>query len=211
MKDKFQKYRNKKDKFETNYRGNNVNDIDEDNEDIINEEVDLEEIQEKKRKEKSLKVFGSICIVAFIVGMKFMSSSSINKTNEAKEALETKISTSLSAGTILLSSDENIGQQDYEIIHNLQNDETKIVVWDYAAEDGDYVQVLVNGQPISEPFMIKHKPKEIIVPTTGDIQIKGIKDGGGGITYAIRYELNGTNYFNSAPEGEYNTYTLIKE
>ncbi len=29
-------------------------------------------------------------------------------------------------------------------------------------------------------------------------------------TYAIRYELNNTNYFNSAPEGEFNTYTLIQ-
>lgn len=200
-----------KDKFETSYMGNNINGIKKYNEDIINEEIDLEEIQEKKRKEKSLKLLGGICIIAFIVGMRFMSSSSINETNEAKEALENKISTSLSAGAILLSSDENIGQQDYEIIHNLQNDETKILIWDYAAEDGDYVQVLVNGQPISDPFMIKHKPREIIIPTTGDIQIKGIKDGGGGITYAIRYELNSTNYFNSALEGEYNTYTLIKE
>lgn len=200
-----------KDKFETSYMGNNINGIKKYNEDIINEEIDLEEIQEKKRKEKSLKLLGGICIIAFIVGMRFMSSSSINETNEAKEALENKISTSLSAGAILLSSDENIGQQDYEIIHNLQNDETKILIWDYAAEDGDYVQVLVNGQPISDPFMIKHKPREIIIPTTGDIQIKGIKDGGGGITYAIRYELNSTNYFNSAVEGEYNTYTLIKE
>lgn len=200
-----------KDKFETSYMGNNINGIKKYNEDIINEEIDLEEIQEKKRKEKSLKLLGGICIIAFIVGMRFMSSSSINETNEAKEALENKISTSLSAGAILLSSDENIGQQDYEIIHNLQNDETKILIWDYAAEDGDFVQVLVNGQPISDPFMIKHKPREIIIPTTGDIQIKGIKDGGGGITYAIRYELNSTNYFNSALEGEYNTYTLIKE
>lgn len=62
---------------------------------------------------------------------------------------------------------------------------------------------------MTEPFVINHKPKEILVPAKGDIQIKGIRDGGGGITYAVHYELNGTNYFNSAPEGNYNTYTLI--
>ena len=59
--------------------------------------------------------------------------------------------------------------------------------------------------------MITHKPKELIVPGTGEVQIKGIKDGGGGITYAVRYEINGTSYFNGTPEGELNTYTLRKE
>lgn len=44
-----------------------------------------------------------------------------------------------------------------------------------------------------------------------DELVKGIKDGGGGITYAIRYEVNGISYFNGAPEGELNTYTLKNE
>jgi hypothetical protein len=56
--------------------------------------------------------------------------------------------------------------------------------------------------------MIKNKPREITVPSVGTVQIKGIKDGGGGITYAVRYEINGTSYFNGTPEGQLNTYTL---
>ena len=167
--------------------------------------------QSDKKKDKPLKVFGGICLALFAAAMIFSSTSSVNTTDAAKKALADKVSTSLAAGTVLLAKDENIGQQDYTITHKYDQNDTKIWVWDYAAEDGDYVQILVNGTPVGEAFMIKHKPVEITVPAVGEVQIKGIRDGGGGITYAVRYDLNGTNYFNSAPEGEFNTYTLIKE
>jgi len=167
--------------------------------------------QNHKKMDRPLKIFGGICIALFVVAMIFSANSSINTSDAAKDALTKKVSTSLAAGTILLANDENIGQQDYTITHQYDKNNTKIKVWDYAAEDGDYVQVLVNGSPITDAFMIKHKPVEITVPAVGEVQIKGIRDGGGGITYAVRYDLNGTSYFNSAPEGEFNTYTLIRE
>ena len=168
--------------------------------------------QSSKKKDKPLKELGGICLALGLTSFIFFTpSTSVNTTDAAKNALENKVSTSLSAGTVLLSKDENIGQQDYTIAHKYDKNDTKIWVWDYAAEDGDYVRVLVNGAPVAEAFMIKHKPVEITVPAVGEVQIKGIRDGGGGITYAVRYDLNGTNYFNSAPEGEFNTYTLIKE
>jgi hypothetical protein len=167
--------------------------------------------QNDKKIDKPLKVFGWICIALFTVSIIFSSSSSVDTSESARNALTDKISTSLAAGTVLLSEDENIGQQDYTITHQYNQSNTKIWIWDYAAEDGDYVQVLVNGTPVGDTFMIKHKPVEIIVPAVGVVQIKGIRDGGGGITYAVRYELNGTNYFNYAPEGEFNSYTLIGE
>lgn len=221
MKNKSQRdmnYNNKNNSFifnsEEHSNNEEVDYVKLDNRDDFNEEIISVENKDKKNiksKYKLLKKFGWSCIIAFIMMIIFIPKSSVNTSDSAKKALKEKVSTSLSAGTILLSADENIGEQDYTITHKSPNDETKIWIWDYAAEDGDYVQVLVNGTPTSEAFMIKHKPKEIIVPSVGDIQIKGIKDGGGGITYAVRYELNGTNYFNSAPEGEYNTYTLIME
>ncbi len=166
---------------------------------------------ERKRRDRPLKLLGLFSAAAFVLMLVFSSSPSVNTTDAAKNALRDKVSTSLSAGTILLGKDENIGAQDYTITHNSDKEETRIWVWDYAAQDGDYVQVLVNGTPFGEAFMIKNKPREITVPSTGDIQIKGIRDGGGGITYAVRYELNGTNYFNTAPEGEFNTYTLVRQ
>lgn len=167
--------------------------------------------QQKSTTNKPLKAFGGICIVLFILAILFGSTQSVNTSDGAKSALASKVSTTLSAGTILLTKDESSASHDYTITHQSDKKDTKIWVWDYAAEDGDYVQVLVNGTPVGEAFMIKHKPAEIMVPSVGQIQIKGIKDGGGGITYAVKYEINGTSYFNSAPEGTFNTYTLIKE
>lgn len=160
---------------------------------------------------KSLKQFGVLCVAIGLLTFMLSSSPSVDVSESARNALQHQTSTAIAAGSVLLSADEHIGEMDHTITHQSSQDETKIWVWDYAAEDGDFVQILVNGAPITEPFMIKHKPREILVPSVGEVQIKGIRDGGGGITYAVRYELNGTSYFNSAPEGEFNTYTLIRE
>jgi len=166
-----------------------------------------------KKHTKPLVTFGIICIVISIAAMIFSDSSTPNTSNDAKAALANKISTTLAAGAILLAEDENIGEQDYTLTHELKGrNDTRIWIWDYAAEDGDYVQVLINGVPYSAPFMIKHKP--VMIPVSmpglaGTVQVKGVRDGGGGITYAVRYELNNTTYFNSAPVGEGNTYTLV--
>lgn len=164
-----------------------------------------------ERKLKGMKRFGYIAIAIGIISMFLTDTATVDTSESAKSALENQVSTAITAGVILLKEDENLGAQDYTITHSSDVDETKIWVWDYAAEDGDYVQVLVNGVPISESFMIQHKPKEMMVPSTGAVQIKGIKDGGGGITYAVRYDINGTSYFNTAPEGEFNTYELIRQ
>jgi len=164
----------------------------------------------KKKRDKPLKVFGAICLVIGISAFIFGDNTTVDTSETAKNALENKISTGVSAGVILLSADENIGAKDYTITHTSAAQKTKIWIWDFAAEDGDYVQLLVNGTPTSEPFMIKHKPKLMKVPTVGTVQVKGIRDGGGGITYAVRYDVNGTSYFNGTPEGELNTYELVR-
>lgn len=168
--------------------------------------------KEKTPFDKLIKTTGIVLLVAsiFTFAWGINSSPTVDRSDAAQQAIAEQVSTSLSVGTILMSSDENIGAKDYTITHDSNQDESKIWVWDYAAEDGDYVQILVDGNPIGDAFMIKNKPQEFKVPTTGTVQVKGIRDGGGGITYAVRYELNNTNYFNSAPEGEFNTYTLVR-
>lgn len=158
---------------------------------------------------KSFKIFGGICIAIFIGVSIFINGSSVDKSKEAKEALKNKVSTSLSAGAILLKEDEIIEAKDYTITNTSENGETKFWIWDYAAEDGDYVQIYKNGAPIGDAFMIRHKPVSFSAPSEGEIQVKGIKDGGGGITYAVKFDVNGTCYFNYAPEGKFNTYTII--
>lgn len=174
-------------------------------------EREVDEKANRKGNDKHLKIFGIICIVVTIITIVFTEGSSVNTSESAKNALKNRVSTAVSAGTILLSKDENAETKDYTITHNSNAKDTKIWVWDYAGEDGDYVQILVNGAPIGDAFMIKHKPKEFTVPSVGKIQIKGIRDGGGGITYAVRYDINETSYFNEAPEGESNTYTLTNK
>lgn len=161
-------------------------------------------------KLKGMKRLGYMALAVGIIAMFLTDTATVDTSESARNALENQVSTAISAGVVLLEDDENLGAQDYTITHASDVDETKIWVWDYAAEDGDYVQVLVDGTPVSESFMIQHKPKELTVPSTGSVQIKGIRDGGGGITYAVRYDINGTSYFNTAPEGEFNTYELVR-
>jgi hypothetical protein len=121
------------------------------------------------------------------------------------------MSTTLAAGTKLLSSDDNYVGGDLTITHDSSDEETELYVWDYAAEDGDYVQVIVDGTPLGDPFMIKNKPVTFTVPTVGEIEIVGTRDGGGGITYAVYYGMNHTTYFNGVDEGGNNIYTLVRE
>lgn len=178
---------------------------------IIEEQMSNSDDTLLKRIERPWKLFGGICLALGIVVFLLTSSPTVDHSASAENALEAKISTSISAGTVLLAADQNVEAKDYTISHTSDNKETKVWIWDYAAEDGDYVQVLINGTPLSDSFMIMNKPKEFIVPTEASIQIKGVRDGGGGITYAIRYDINGTSYFNGAPEGEMNTYTLVRK
>ena len=138
-------------------------------------------------------------------------SSSVNTSDEAKLAIENQMSTQLPIGVRIMSNDENLAGQDLTITHSSPADENKIHIWDYAAEDGDYVQILVDGVAIGDPFMIKNKPVSYTVPTTGEIQVLGTRDGGGGITYAVHYEVNGTTYFNGTDVGDGNLYTLVRE
>lgn len=171
-----------------------------------------EKKKNKTRSDKRLKAAGLVFIALFVTSIFFApSSASVTSSADASLALESGISTVLPLGTRLLADDQNLGGQDLTITHSSVADETKIHVWDYAAEDGDYVQVLVDGVPLGDPFMIYNKPVELTVPTTGDITILGTHDGGGGITYAIHYDVNGTTYYNGTNVGDGNVYTLIRK
>ena len=100
-------------------------------------------------------------------------------------------------------------RKDYVVETDKNLSEITVYFWDYAAEDGDYVQILQNGQPITEPFLIENTPKQIRIPNYGSIQVKGIKDGFPpfGVSYALKFE-SGAGYVNLVPEGEVNTYTI---
>lgn len=199
------------DTYEMQYNQPQTDNLYEENEGVEEAERYLNDKVEKKQNDKPLKMFGIICIAITIVSYIFSGTTRVDTSESARNALTNKVSTAVSGGVILLKEDENVEPKDYSVTHKSNAEDTKIWVWDYAGEDGDYVQVLVNGAPIGDAFMIRHKTRELTVPSTGKVQIKGIKDGGGGITYAVRYDINGTSYFNGTPEGELNTYTLRRE
>lgn len=166
----------------------------------------------KTRYDKKLKATGLILLALFAASVFLTpSSASVDTSEAAVQAVESGMSTQLPIGVRILTDDEKLAGQDLTITHSSPSDESKIHIWDYAAEDGDYVQVLVDGVAIGDPFMIKNKPAVYTVPTTGEIQVLGTRDGGGGITYAVHYEVNGTTYFNGTDVGDGNLYTLIRE
>lgn len=164
-----------------------------------------------KRIKKEAGIFMLVAVLGLVFYDMTNSSATVDKSPEAVEAIETHMSTTLGAGTRLMSEDERYIGGDLTVIHSSSDDETTIYVWDYAAEDGDYVQIIVDGVPMGEPFMIRNKPVSFTVPTVGEMQIKGTRDGGGGITYGVYYEVNHTTYFNGMDVGGDNLYTLIRE
>lgn len=164
-----------------------------------------------KRIKKSAWMSFALCIISLVVYSMGITSKSVKTSEEAVTALETRMSTTLAAGTRLLSSDDNYVGGDFTIIHDSDDNETTLYVWDYAAEDGDYVQVIVNGTPLGDPFMITNTPVTFTVPTVSEIEVLGTRDGGGGITYAVYYGMNHTTYFNGMDEGGDNLYTLTRE
>ncbi len=165
----------------------------------------------KKRIKRGAWILGAVAIASVIIYALLFSSASVETGDDAAAALETHMSTTLGAGVRLLEKDENMIGQDYTISHSSSDENTTIWVWDYAAEDGDYVQILVDGSPIGDPFMIKNKAVSFTIPTVAEVQVVGTRDGGGGITYGVYYELNQTTYFNGMDEGGSNTYTLVRE
>ncbi len=178
----------------------------------------MDHIAERTRKKtktkanKKLIVTGLIFAGLFAVSLYLMTDSpTVNTSEEAVQALESGMSTTLPVGVRIQSNDECLDGQDLTITHSSREDECKIYIWDYAAEDGDYVQVIVDGIAICDPFMIKHDPVAFTVPAVGEIQVLGTRDGGGGITYAVHCDVNETTYFNGTDVGDGNLYTLIRE
>lgn len=137
----------------------------------------------------------------------------ISNSVGAQEMLSQRWSDKLELGARLVSNDDQVTLKpaDITFTHNKSEETTKIWVWDFAAEDGDYVHVLVDGKPISEPFMIKHEPVSFDVGKNSVINVIGVRDGGGGITYAIHIDAIGQTYLNGTDINQANTYTMHYE
>lgn len=157
-----------------------------------------------------VKRFGWLCFWFGFIGFAvlFRLTPPVNTSPEAAAALKTGLSATLKPGAVLASVETAAERFDHVV--TLQNNTPiiELLVWDYAAEDGDYIRVFVEDEPVTEAFVLTHKPVSLTVPATGLLQIRGIRDGGGGITCAVHVPQADTSWFNTVSEGESNTYTL---
>lgn len=180
--------------------------------------IDEEKYEEKEGEEKKvtlskrIKVGSAIMFVVGIIAIFASNTPNIDISPEAQSALDSPPSAkNLPKGTILSTVDSEYVGGDLTIEHDSNEETTKLWVWDYASEDGDYVEVIVDGVSLGSAFMIKNKPVSFDVPTVSEIKVVGVKDGGGGITYAVHYDMNNKTYFNGVDLGENNTYTLMRK
>lgn len=111
-------------------------------------------------------------------------------------------------GDIMLSKDQAIPPKNYDISIATKDSTMEIALWDFAESDGDSVQVFFNGQPISNSFELKNTPRTFSVPTAGNLQVKGTKDGTKGITYALYISETKKTYFNWTDTDGANSYTI---
>jgi len=89
---------------------------------------------------------------------------------------------------------------------------SRMLFWANGMMSGSIVTVKVNGQAIAENLnLFATKPKVLEVPVPGVVEVVGVKDGGRGITYAVKLPgaAEDNVYFNTTSEGSSNSYTLI--
>ncbi|WP_187117389.1 hypothetical protein [Clostridium amazonitimonense] len=127
-----------------------------------------------------------------------------------KETLQSGKIDGVKAGDKLSKDAAKLQPKDFSIDSVNSYGKIELSIWNFAdKEDGDYVQVFVNGSPQTEPFAIRHKPVKVEVPDNAVIQVRGIRDGSNnGITYGVFFNKTGETYLNTVPLNATNTYTL---
>ena len=138
-------------------------------------------------------------LIVFAVGV-----GALNKLDATEE--------NLAPGTVLASSDLRLAGQDYVIQFRKGFKYTSMQIWDFAAEDGDQVEILVNGEIVKGPFIIRHAPIAIQLPVGAQVEVRGVLDGGGGgVTYAVNFPELPRSIRNSADPGTSNRYSLVEK
>lgn len=119
----------------------------------------------------------------------------------------------LRPGAVLFNQDVRQAQWDYTIkLPRSDVNTSTILIWDFAAEDGDQVQILSDGRPILGTITIRNQPQAVPVPANGTVEVRGVLDGGGGgVTYAVNFVETSRTIINSADPGTSNKYTLSRD
>lgn len=143
----------------------------------------------------------------FGTGIYFQSS-----VSTIKDVQSDGIGKGMQAGVRLVSSDDlaDLVARDFKIEMKQNTTTSRMLIWDFAAEDGDVVTVKVDGNILQTNINIMNSPVALDIPVPSVVEILGVKDGGGGITYAAKFPgaVQNNVYFNAAEVGSSNVYTI---
>lgn len=130
----------------------------------------------------------------------------------AEEVVANRISTSTEAGESLFTDEANanIEARDFEVTNaGTDGGEARMLIWDFNKVDLDEVAVLVDGVPVKEKLILSENAAAISIPVPSTVTVRGVKDLGGGISYAVKFPNNDTTYFNVVTTGQSNTYKVL--
>jgi hypothetical protein len=174
------------------------------------EPVEREIVPHQPLIRKSLGWATLIIIAMAILGGFFTSSYSDEGT--AEEVVANRISTSTTAGETLFETETNanIKARDYEVTNaGPDGGEARMLIWDFNKVDLDEVSILVDGVPVKEKLILSENAAGISIPVPSKVTISGVKDLGGGISYAVKFPNDKKTYFNVVSVGQSNTYTVL--
>jgi hypothetical protein len=180
--------------------------------------LNTDEYQEPSEESRELflgewkfrKIVGAVIVLSFLFLVFFRPGIS---TDAANKTVSGRISNYTSAGEKMFLDEVNAGivAKEFTVSGLKEGDGggAKMLIWDFNHEDGDQVQILVNGQPIHEPFVLTNSPAAFSVPAVCVVTIEGVRDGGGGISYAVKFPQKKMTIFNVVPLNGINTYHLV--
>ncbi|MEI5905868.1 hypothetical protein WAK64_02150 [Bacillus spongiae] len=156
-------------------------------------------------------LFGAILAVLLAIGLSMiLGSLSYTSEGSAKEVVANRISKSTMAGETPFTGETNAGitAMDFEVTVGDSGGDAKMLIWDFNSEDSDEVQILVNGQMLKEKLILANNPAAFSIPVPSTVTIKGLKDNGGGISYAVKFPNDKITYYNVVSVKAGNTYTV---
>lgn len=159
------------------------------------------------RKNKHRFWVGIVALIALGIGIFFGSPG-----GGLQDVQSNGIGKGIRAGKVLAVTDDEAGlmARDFDIEMKKNTKTSRMLIWDFAAEDGDVVTVKVDGNIVQSNITIMHQPLVLDIPVPSVVEVQGIKDGGGGITYGVKFPgaVKNNAYFNAAPVGSANVYTI---
>ncbi|WP_079504957.1 TMEM165/GDT1 family protein [Mesobacillus jeotgali] len=183
--------------------------LDIDNQAMLDDEEQQPEVIYHEHSHRKPVFFGTILAVVLAIGLSTILGS-YSSEGSAEEVVANRISKSTVAGETPFTDETNAGiaARDFEVTVGDSGGDAKMLIWDFNSEDSDEVQILVNGQPLKEKLILANNPAAISIPVPSTVTIKGLKDNGGGISYAVKFPNDKITYYNVVSVNAGNTYTV---